>query len=84
MQDKYLRWGYTFILLLLTLGWAAFVMLMVRWTTDQPNATNIVELSGTSAVLGALIVWNGNVNQFWFRKKPNETEVKDAEAPKVP
>jgi len=70
MDDKSWRWFYTFTILMVTVGWAAFVMYMVKWTMINPNPINVVELSGVSVLLGALIVWNGNVNQFWFRKKP--------------
>ncbi len=75
MEDRNLRWAFTFVLLFLTVGWAGFVMWMVWFTANKPSPVNVMELSGVSVLLGALIVWNGNVNQFWFRKKPS-SEVK--------
>ena len=70
MEDSNLRWAYTFTLLILTIGWAALTMWMVWFVYNNPEPINVIELSGVSVLLGALIVWNGNVNQFWFRKKP--------------
>jgi hypothetical protein len=69
---------------MVTVGWAAFVMYMVKWTMTNPNPINVVELSGVSVLLGALIVWNGNVNQFWFRKKPPKYNSVNPNEPNVP
>lgn len=66
------KWVYTFLLLILTIGWAVFTVNAVKDSIVEPNSVNAVEASGSSILLGALIVWNGNVNQHWFRKKLDE------------
>lgn len=68
MKDK-MKWTYTFVLLLVTLGWAVFSVMVVRAAMAEPTAASVLEASGTAVLLGAMLVWNGNVNQYWFRKK---------------
>jgi len=66
------KWVYTFVLLGVTVGWAVFVVQVVRDAMAAPTASGVLEASGTSVLLGALIGWNALVIQFWFRKKgPN-------------
>ncbi len=73
------KWAYTFTLLLLTLAWAVFLVLFVhRAVTGTPGPLDVVGAAGVGVLLGALIAWNGNVNQFWFRKRVRENEVKPA------
>ena len=64
-----MKWAYTFTLLAVTLAWAIFTVITVKNAMAIPDPVGILEASGTSIFLGALIVWNGNVNQYWFRKK---------------
>ena len=63
------KWIYTFLLLVSTIGWAVFVTVIVRDAIANPTTAGVLEAAGTSVLLGALIAWNGNVNQHWFRKK---------------
>lgn len=73
--DK-MKWVYTFALLVLTLAWAVFLALFVYHAmTSGPEPVDVVAGAGIGVLLGALIAWNGNVNQHWFRKKvPEENE----------
>lgn len=64
-----MKWAYTFFLLIMTLAWAVFTVQVVGNAIADPSSINVIEASGTSVFLGALIAWNGNVNQHWFRKK---------------
>lgn len=70
MKPDTWKWLYTFVLLLVTLGWAIFTVVVIKGVMAEPTAVGVLEASGTSVFLGALIAWNGNVNQYWFRKKP--------------
>lgn len=70
--DTKMKWVYSFILLAATLGWAAFCVVIVRNAVVNPTELNVIEASGTSVLLGALITWCGTVNQHWFRKKDAE------------
>jgi len=67
--DLMMKWIYTFVLLAVTIGWAAFTVLIVNRSLNNPDPGAVIEASGTSLVTGALIVLNTNVNQHWFRKK---------------
>ena len=70
-----MKWVYTFVVLAATIGWAAFTVLVVRDARAEPTPAGVLEGSGTSVLLGALIGWNALIVQFWFRKKgPNETK----------
>jgi len=69
MQADRMKWLYTFVLLAVTLGWAVFTVLIVRSALSEPSGVGVLEASGTSVFLGALIGWNALVVQYWFRKK---------------
>ncbi|KKL59767.1 hypothetical protein LCGC14_2212020 [marine sediment metagenome] len=69
MQADKMKWVYTFVLLFVTLGWAVFTVLIVRSALAEPSELGVLEASGTSVFLGALISWDALVVQFWFRKK---------------
>ncbi len=73
MKEK-MKWVYTFVLLLLTAGWAVYCVMVVKAAMALPTAAGVLEASGTSVFLGALIAWNANVNKHWFggEKKPIE------------
>ena len=72
MNDEQFKQRYSIVLLVLTLLWASFcVFITYRAITEQGTA-DILVTAGANVLLGALINWMGNVNQFWFRKaKPN-------------
>ncbi len=72
MQADRMKWVYTFVLLVVTLGWAVFTVLIVRSALAEPSQVGILEASGTSVLLGALISWDALVVQYWFRKKSPE------------
>jgi len=67
------KWIYTFLLLLITIGWAVFTVYCVREAVQNPSPVNVIEASGTGVLLGALISWNNDVKQYWFRKKLDES-----------
>lgn len=71
-----MKWIYTFVLLVVTIGWAVFTVIVVKSVTDAPTAAGVLEASGTSVLLGALIGWNSLVIQHWFRKKPTSGEIR--------
>ena len=64
------KWVYSFVLLFLTLGWAGFLVWLVKDTIANPNAVKVIEVTGVSALLGALITWNQSIVSYWFRKAP--------------
>jgi len=72
MQADKMKWVYTFVLLAVTLGWAVFTVMIVRGALAEPSEVGILEASGTSVFLGALISWDALVVQYWFRKKSPE------------
>ena len=66
------KWIYTFALLLITICWAVFTVFVVKEAVSDPTPVNVIEASGTGVLLGALISWNNDVKQYWFRKKLDE------------
>lgn len=75
------KWVYTFVLLGATLAWAWFAVNIVAATLASPTSLGVLETSGASTLLGALIAWNANVNQFWFRKAAPKEEPPETTAP---
>ena len=69
MTSEHCKWIYTFLLLIATLGWAVFTVYTVREALQEPTPVNVIEASGSGVLLGALIAWNNDVKQYWFRKK---------------
>jgi len=80
MEAKFsekMKWLYAFVLLVFTLAWAAYTVETVKACLVLLTPSAVLESSGTSVLLGALITLNVNVNQYYFRKKtPDEPEVK--------
>lgn len=78
MTEGLFKWIYTFVLLIVTIFWATFTFnaIAAAATSNETPADEVKEalqISGSSMLMGALIVWNGNVNQHWFRKRgPDE------------
>ena len=68
MKSEKMKWVYTFILLFLTILWAAFCVKTVKEAMAAPTAMTVLEVAGVGPLLGALITWCGDVKQFWFRK----------------
>jgi hypothetical protein len=73
MKGDKMKWLYTFVLLLATIGWAVFAVTIVKSTMATPTPIGVLEASGVSVLLGALISWNADVNRYWFRKKPPQS-----------
>jgi len=69
MKKDIVKWIYTFFLLTATIGWSAFCVLTIKSALSAPTQQNVLEVAGVTVLLGALITWCGNVNQYWFRKK---------------
>lgn len=65
MKSK-MKWVYTFSLLIATIGWAVFTVKIVMAAMVEPTSLNVIEASGTSVLLGALIAWNGTAVKHWF------------------
>jgi len=75
LTEGLMKWIYTFVLLGATIGWAYFTVSVTKEAMTIPvtDPSTVLEASGASLLMGALIVWNGNVNQHWFRKRgPDE------------
>jgi len=61
-----MKWVYTFVLLFLTVAWAVFTVEVVMAAMAVPTSASVLEASGTSVFLGALLTWNANINKHWF------------------
>lgn len=76
MKEK-MKWIYTFVLLSALIGWAMFLVFIVKGAVTAPEPVDVIAAAGVGVLLGALIVWNGNINKHWFggEKKPPEEKV---------
>lgn len=63
---------YAFVMLIITVAWAAFTVYTVDRSMDKPEPIDVLAASGSGVLLGALINWNGDIKQFWFRKAKSE------------
>ena len=73
MNDEQFKQRYSVILLAVTIAWAAFCVVLTYLAASQKSTPDILASAGANVLLGALINWMGNVNQFWFRKaKPKD------------
>uniref|UniRef100_A0A6M3JS34 Uncharacterized protein n=2 Tax=viral metagenome TaxID=1070528 RepID=A0A6M3JS34_9ZZZZ len=72
MTSNDCKWIYTFLLLIITMAWATFTIFAVKDALNEPTPINVIEASGSGVLLGALIAWNNDVKQYWFRKKLEE------------
>jgi hypothetical protein len=74
-----IKWVYSFTVLAATIGWGVYTLEAIINSVDTPSAREAMGASGASFLMGALIVWNGNINQYWFRKKGPEDKPKGGE-----
>ena len=69
-----MRWVYTLVLLLATIGWGYLLLWTVEKAVVSKAGVDIIGTAGVGTMLGVLLTLNVNVNQFWFRKKsPDES-----------
>lgn len=73
--------GFTYILLLLTILWGVFAGILTYLAYCNLNGAAILAAAGADTLFGSLIAWDTLTIQYWFRKKPGDT---DAEPPATP
>jgi len=67
------KWAYSFLLLLLTVGWAYLALHKLEIALVKKIEVDILVSSVISVLLGGLMTWNAIVIQHWFRKAgPND------------
>jgi len=71
MGDRF-KYIYSILLLVLTLAWAGFCVWITYRAVTQLLPADVLVSAGANVLLGALINWTGNVNQYWFRKALKE------------
>lgn len=86
--DGFMKWFYTILLLLATLAWAVFTVLIIDHAMKEKELSevpaNVIEASGSSVITGFLITLNVNTNQYWFRRRyPEEPSADDYPKPPV-
>jgi len=72
MNSERFKQYYSFILLGVTILWSGFSVWITYRAVSLLVATDILAAAGANVLLGALINWNGNVIQHWFRKAKPE------------
>lgn len=63
---------YALLVFVLTIGWAVFTVFMTSRALLRKDEIDIMTSSGANILLGALIAWNGNISQHYFRKSKPE------------
>ena len=74
MKDESFKQLYAFVNLGITVIWAGFCVWITYRAVMSKLAVDILVSAGANTLLGALIVWNGNINQFFFRKAKSNGE----------
>ena len=74
-KDNKFKWVYSFLMLVVVLAWGAGNIYAVYRAIDLKSSVDILASAGASAITGALIAWNGNIVQYWFRKRPGDSDV---------
>jgi len=69
MKVDIAKWVYSFFMLFIVIGWAVFAVKITLEAMSKPTPVSVLEVSGASVLLGALIGWESLVVQHWFRKK---------------
>ena len=72
MTDGHFKQLYAILVFVLTVLWAVFCCWITMRATVLKESIDIMAAAGVNVLLGALIVWNGNINQHYFRKKTTE------------
>lgn len=72
MSNDQFKQLYAVIVLVLTVSWAMFTVWMVYKAVARKEDFDIMAASGSNILLGALIAWNGNISQHYFRKSKPE------------
>jgi len=70
-KDRW-KWAFTYVLLAMLFGWAAFCVNRVQIALETKSTVDILAAAGVSGLLGAGITWMSSVVHFWFRKKSPE------------
>lgn len=72
MSNDQFKQLYALIVFLLTIAWAMFAVWMTDNALIRKEDYDIMAASGANILLGALIAWNGNIGQHYFRKSKPE------------
>ena len=62
------KWIYSFLLLLLTVGWGYLSLVVLERALKDKLPVDILVSAVVSVLLGAMLTWDSLVVQHWFRK----------------
>ncbi len=74
MRGDRFKYIYSILLLLITVGWGAFCTWVTYKAATDKLTVDIVAATGAGVLLGGLLKMASDVNQYWFRKKLEETK----------
>ena len=69
MSNERFKQIYSFVLLGVTIAWAAFCVWITYRAVSEGGAVNILGAAGADALLGSLITWNALIIQHYYRKR---------------
>lgn len=69
MKDSTFKQTYAFTNLGMVMFWGIVLLaVVIRAFLVAPGVGDVVAAAGVGALMGALIVWNTNINQHYYRK----------------
>jgi len=75
-KDSKFKRFYSYLMLVILLTWGAGNVYAVFRAISIKSEIDILAAAGASAITGALIAWNGNIVQYWFRKRPGDSDAR--------
>lgn len=72
MNDEEFKQKYAFVNLGVMIAWGLFCAWITYRAAVSKLVIDILTSAGVNVLLGAMIVWHGNIVQFFYRRaKPN-------------
>ena len=65
---------FTLLLLILTIIWGLFAAILTFLAYTKLDGASILAAAGADTLFGSLIAWDTMTIQYWFRKKPGDTD----------
>jgi hypothetical protein len=74
MDNPRFKEMFTVMLLIVTLAWGVFAATLTYLAYLNLEGSAILAAAGVDTLFGSLLAWDTLTIQYWFRKKPNDTD----------
>ncbi len=65
---------FTVILLIITMTWGVFAAIMTWMAATELEGATVLAAAGVDTFFGSLVAWDTLTIQYWFRKKPGDSD----------